>query len=156
MTTVYDVPADKLIARLAEELKKIPEIKPPEWAPFVKTGVDRERAPEDPDWWYVRCASILRRIYIDGPVGIERLRTYYGGKRRPGQYTGRRHGKAHFRKASGAIIRKALQQLEAAGLVEKVEGKGRAITPKGRSLLDKLAHEIKKEVIKEIPRLARY
>ena len=59
-------------------------------------------------------------------------------------------------KGSGAIIRKALQQLEAAGLVETVKGKGRVVTNKGRSLLDKLATEIKKELEKEIPELRKY
>ena len=87
MTTVYDVPADLLIKRVAEKLKSM--VKPPEWAKYVKTGVHKQRAPEQEDWWYIRLASILRRVYIDGPVGIERLRTYYGGRKRRGVQRGR-------------------------------------------------------------------
>ena len=34
---MYDADSQELITKAAEELKKIPEIKPPEWAPFVKT-----------------------------------------------------------------------------------------------------------------------
>ncbi|HIH00497.1 TPA: 40S ribosomal protein S19, partial [Thermoplasmata archaeon] len=45
MATAYDVPAEKLIPRIAEELKKIDTIKAPEWAAFVKTGRHREKSP---------------------------------------------------------------------------------------------------------------
>ncbi len=137
MVTVREVAADKLIEKLKEELKKIKEISPPEWSKFVKSGVHKERPPEQEDFWYIRAASILRRIYLDGPVGTERLRTYYGGRKRRG------HKPAHFRKASGNIIRKILQQLEKAGLVEKTK-KGRKITNKGQSFLDRIAFEVKK------------
>ncbi|MFA4700554.1 30S ribosomal protein S19e [Pyrococcus kukulkanii] len=150
MATVYDVPGDLLVERVAQRLKEIPEIKPPEWAPFVKTGRHKERLPEQEDWWYYRVASILRRVYIDGPVGIERLRTYYGGRKNRG------HAPERFYKAGGSIIREALQQLEAAGFVEKVPGKGRVITPKGRSFLDKIATELKKELEEVIPELKKY
>jgi len=133
MITPRDVPAQEFGNKLKEELKKFKEISPPSWSFFVKSGAHRERPPQQPDFWYIRAASILRRLYIDGPVGVERLRTYYGGRRR----RGRRPPK--FRKASGAIIRKILQQLENAGLVKKEDRKGRVLTPKGRSLLDRIA-----------------
>ena len=81
MTTVYDVPADLLISAIAKDLNENKSINAPEWAKFVKTGVHKERRPEDMDWWYTRCASILRRVYIDGPVGLNSLRSYYGGKK---------------------------------------------------------------------------
>jgi len=139
VTTVYDVAADKLIPRIAEELKKAKEVKPPEWALFVKTGVHKERPPTDSDWWYIRCASILRRLYVKGPSGVERLRTAYGGRKRRGVKP------AHFAKGSGSIIRKALQQLEKAGLVEQEKGVGRKLSSKGRSFLDRLAHMIRLE-----------
>lgn len=137
MVAVRDVPADKLINRLKEELKKFKEISPPEWAKFVKSGVHRERPPQQEDFWFIRAASILRRIYLDGPVGTSRLRSYYGGARKKGSRP------RHFRKASGAIIRKILQQLEKSNLIEKNK-KGRKITNKGKSLLDRIAYEVSK------------
>ncbi|MEI8332218.1 MAG: 40S ribosomal protein S19, partial [Methanomicrobiales archaeon] len=79
MTTVYDVPADHIIRRVAEELKKRKEVAPPEWAAFAKTGVHKEMPPEDPDWWFIRAAAVLRRVYVDGPLGVERMRSFYGG-----------------------------------------------------------------------------
>jgi small subunit ribosomal protein S19e len=145
MSTIYDVPADSLISEVAKELKENKNIKSPEWTQFVKTGVHKERRPENPDWWYVRCASILRRVYIDGPVGINSLKTYYGGKKDRGT------NPEKFRNGSGAVIRGALHQLEDAGLVEKV-GEGRRLTPEGISFLDKASHKLKKD----IPELAKY
>jgi small subunit ribosomal protein S19e len=145
MTTVYDVPADVLINHVADELENNDKVNPPEWSNFVKTGVHKERKPENSNWWYVRCASILRRVYLDGPVGVISLRTFYGGKKDRGVTP------EVFRKGSGAIIRGALHQLEDAGYVKKIDG-GRTITPAGRSFLDKNSSE----VIKDIPDLSKY
>ncbi|RLE83145.1 MAG: 30S ribosomal protein S19e [Thermoprotei archaeon] len=151
MVTAYDVPAQLLIERVARYLKEnFPEIKPPSWAMFVKTGPHADRVPENPEWWYIRCASLLRKLYFHGPVGIERLRTAYGGRADLGMK------RKHCKKAGGSIIRKALQQLEAAGLVTKVDRKGRALTPKGRSLLDSIAHKVFIELVKEKPELKKY
>ncbi|ABD42702.1 SSU ribosomal protein S19E [Methanospirillum hungatei JF-1] len=138
MTTVYDVPADKLIAKAAMELKEKAEITAPEWAPFVKTGTHREMPPEDPEWWYTRAAAVLRRVYVDGPVGVERMRSVYGGKKDRGSKPSKSV------KGSGSILRKSLQQLEAAGFVAKQKN-GRVITPAGASFLDGIAYTVSKE-----------
>lgn len=136
MVSALDVEPAKLVERLKEELKKLEEVKPPLWSKFVKSGRHRERPPEQEDFWYIRAASILRQLY-KRPVGVERLRTYYGGRRDRG------HRPSKFFKASGNIIRKILQQLEKAGLIEKSK-EGRKLTPKGRSMLDKIAKEVGK------------
>jgi small subunit ribosomal protein S19e len=145
MTKVYDVPASILINRVSEELKKIENIKQPDWAAYVKTGADREKAPENEDWWYTRSASILRKIYIYGPVGIPTLRRLYGGKKNMGYKPERKRG------GSGSVISEILKQLEEAGLVEKTD-KGRVLTNKGISFMDRISHQIKKE----IPELSKY
>lgn len=72
MTTVYDVNARNLLTRLTEDLKEVKELTPPDWSRYVKTGVCKERPPVQEDWWYMRAASLLRRLYLDGPVGVER------------------------------------------------------------------------------------
>jgi small subunit ribosomal protein S19e len=136
LTTLFDAAPDALIRLVSSKLKDYREVKPPEWAPFVKTGVSRERTPDDPDWWYVRSASILRTLYLTGPVGVERLRTKYGGKKSKGNRP------PEFAKSSGGILRKICQQLEAAGLVEKTEKDGRMLSPKGRSMLDSCAEQV--------------
>ena len=78
---IHDVDVTQLILRTAEELKKEPQIKPPVWAPFVKTSIAKERAPTQPDWWFVRAASILRKLFVLGPIGTIKLRTKYGGRK---------------------------------------------------------------------------
>ena len=139
MTTVYEVQADKFLAKLAEELEKIPEFKMPEWVMFVKTSPARARPPIDRDFWYKRAGSILRQAYLRGIVGVGRLKTKYGGRKKRGVRP------AEFRKGSGKIIRVILQQAEKAGLVEKSKTKraGRQLTKKGKEFLDRVAGETK-------------
>ncbi|NOZ58829.1 MAG: 30S ribosomal protein S19e [Euryarchaeota archaeon] len=145
MATVYDVPASELIRELSAELKKMKEISPPEWAAFVKTGANRERAPTQKDWWYTRAASVLRKVHVHGPVGIQTLRRWYGGRKNCGC------APDAVRRGSGSVIRNILKQLESAGLVEKTE-QGRRTTPKARSLLDRTAAKI----VRRMPELQRY
>ncbi|MGQ9515265.1 MAG: 30S ribosomal protein S19e [Thermoproteota archaeon] len=141
MPTVYDVPADALIEHLAKYLKSsVEQVKPPPWAFYAKTGAHKEKPPENPDWWYLRSASLLRRLYIFGPMGVSRLRKVYGGRKR---FPMRR---AHSVRAGGSPIRKALQQLEQAKFVSHSK-KGRILTNEGKSLLDRMAAEVY-EVIK--------
>ncbi|MEM2147279.1 MAG: 30S ribosomal protein S19e [Candidatus Bathyarchaeia archaeon] len=151
MLTPNDVPAPEFIQKLADYLKEnIDEIRPPSWAAMVKTGAHVQRQPENPDWWYVRCASLLRKLYVHGPIGIERLRAEYGGRKDFGVRP------EHAVKAGGSTIRKALQQLEAAGLIEKFQNKGRKVTLKGRKLLEEIAEEVKKDLVKKMPELEKY
>lgn len=149
MTTIYDVPASALISKAAQQLKKEEYITPPDWSAYVKTGVHKEMPPSNEDWWYVRCASIIRRVYIDGPVGVSRLRSFYGGRANRGSQPER------FSKGSGSIVRKAVQQLEKSGYVRNMKG-GRVISPQGQSFLDNIANELKKELVKEVSALEKY
>jgi len=136
MATVYEAPAEKLIAETARDLKENVKIKKPDWAHFVKTGTHVERLPDDPDWWWLRAASILRKVYMNGPVGVHRLRTAYGGRKHRGVKP------EEFRRAGGKNIRTILKQLDEAGYTEKAPG-GRRISAKGRSYLDKIASSVK-------------
>ena len=150
MTTAYDVPAKELIDELAKKIQNEKAIEKPENSSFLRTGIHREKPPENPDWWYTRCASILRKIYINNSIGVEHLRAEYGGKRNRGSKPSR------ARMGSGAIARRALQQLEKAGYVTKVKGKGRILTPKGRSILDNTSHDVLKNVGSYYPGLDKY
>ena len=151
MPTPYDVPPQIFIEKLARYVKdNIDQVTPPPWAPYVKTGSFATRQPQDPDWWFTRCASILRKTYTRGPIGVERLRAQYGGRKDGGVRP------EHVRKGAGGNIRKVLQQLEAAGLVESLKGQGRVLSSEGRRLLDTIATELKVELQKKIPELAKY
>jgi small subunit ribosomal protein S19e len=132
---IFDVPAAALIRAVAADLKK-QGFSRPSWAEFVKTGSHRERSPDSQDWFFERSASVLYRVYKQGPLGTEALRNYYGGKKRRGVK------KPHFRKAGGKILRVCLQQLEKEGLIKKSK-KGRVITAKGQGYLNAKAKEAK-------------
>ena len=150
MAKVYDVPADELISRLTNVLKN-EEIPAPNWAMFVKTGAHADKPPQKSDWWYTRCASILRKIYLHGPLSVNDLRTMYGDGKRNMYY-----GARHHKDASGAIIRNAIHGLEKLGYLEKVEKKGSVLTRQGMQKLDKISTEILNELIKTTPKLKIY
>jgi len=135
--SIYVVQPEKLIEVIAEKLKEFPEISPPLGSEFWKTAFFKELAPVDTDnFWYIRCASLLRKVKKFGPIGVSRLRKVYGGKNRKGS------GLHHSAKGSGKIIRVGLQQLEKANLIVMKEKKGRIASPEGTSLLERTAYSI--------------
>lgn len=134
MVSVLEAPAGQFITKVAEKLKNEPSMKPPQWLAYAKSGAHAERKPESKEFWYIRSASILRKAYLNGTIGVGKLRGWYGGRKCYGT------SPEHHVKAGGKIIREAMKQLEAAGLLKK-EKIGRKITPKGKSLLDKTAME---------------
>lgn len=149
MAKAYDVPADLLIGKLSETLKT-EDIVQPSWIPFVKTGAHAVKPPQKNDWYYTRCASLLRKIYLHGPIGINDLRSMYGNTKPVG------YGGAHHKDAGGAIIRTAVHSLEKLGYLDKVEGKGRTISHEGMKKLDRLSTEILNELISKNPNLKKY
>ena len=152
MTTLYDVPADELNEAVATRLADEDAVSEPDWFNFAKTGVGRELPPEQEDFWQVRAASLLRKVAVDGPVGVGALRTAYGdAKQGSNRYRVRPNRSTD---SSGKVIRTALQQLEDAGYVMTAEGEGRRITPDGQALLDEVAGEVLEDL--DQPDLERY
>jgi small subunit ribosomal protein S19e len=136
--SVYELDPQNYNLKLAEALKQIPEFQEPDWAKFVKSSPSKERPIEDPDFWYKRAASILRQIYKNKVVGVNRLRTKYGSKKNRGMKPER------FVKSGGKIIRVILQQADKAGFTEaikelrgtKEKRMGRKMTLKGKTFLE--------------------
>ncbi len=135
MVTAFDVEPNQLIQRAAEKLKG--KVEKPAFVGVVKSGAHTERPPQDENFWYIRCASILRQAYVNNIVGVSRLRKHYGGRKKRGVKP------EHHAPAGGSIIRKAMQELEKAGLLKKAE-KGRMLTPEGRKFMDSVAKECSK------------
>lgn len=135
MADIRSLKPDKFILALAEALKEIPEFEKPEWIEFVKTSPHKTRPTLDPNFWHNRAASILRQAYIRNLVGVNRLRTRYGGRKKKGMKPEK------FNRAGGKIIRKILQQAEAAGLLEKIAKPkaGRKLTEKGKQFLESIS-----------------
>ena len=134
MANIRSIEPGKYNVALAAALKEMEEFQKPEWVSLVKSGTNRQRPIQDVDFWHKRAASILRQLYINGTVGVQRLRTRYGGRKDMGMKPPR------FKKSSGKIIRTILQQCDAAGLTEKSQDKkaGRKLTKKGKDLMESI------------------
>ena len=52
-----DVPAAAFIAAYAQHLKRGGGVELPSWVDLVKTGVAKELAPYDQDWYYIRAGA---------------------------------------------------------------------------------------------------
>jgi small subunit ribosomal protein S19e len=150
MTHPNDVPPSALLPRLATELRNRNAVQPPPWAMFVKTGVHKERAPTQTDWWYLRSASVLRKVYLHGYVGIQRLSAEYGGKKDRGS------APYHARSGSRSVLREIVHQLETSGLLQPYKTKGRRVSPEGAKLLDSVSRDVLKTLAVERPELAKY
>ena len=133
--TVKDVSSHDFVIAYAAHLKRIGKIEVPKWADLVKTSVHKELAPYDPDWFYIRAASMARKLYVSGNMGVGAFRKNYGGARNDGVC------RFHHAIGSGSVARAILKQLEAVGVVEKGP-KGRRITPSGQRDLDRIAGRV--------------
>ena len=67
------------------------------------TNVSKELAPYDEDWYFIRCASIARHIYIRSPIGVSTVCKIYGVRRNNGTKP------SHWSAGSGTVARKCLQ-----------------------------------------------
>jgi len=100
----------------------------------------------------VRSASLLRKVAQNEPIGIERLATEYGSKKRgsnrysvrPGEHEG----------GSRKLIRASLQALEEDGLVTTAAGEGRRISDDGEAFLSEVAADVFEDL--DRPELERY
>ncbi len=156
MTTFRDIPVDRFMPALAARLADMDGISAPEWADVIKTGTHRERPPDQDDWWTTRCAAVLRKVALHGPIGTNHMAQQFGGPRDRGVKPNRAVA------GSRSIARHALQQLQECGLVECRFNKsgtvnhGRIMTPVAQALLDDVAHLLRPEVESDIPALAKY
>jgi len=135
--SVKDVDQQAFVTNLAAFIKKSGKVKLPEWVDIAKTNVSKELAPYDEDWYYIRCASIARHVYIRAPIGVTTVTKIYGVRRNMGS------APSHWRAGSGSVARKALQSLESLKWVEKDANGGRRMSSQGRRDLDRIAAQLK-------------
>ncbi|PVV04436.1 hypothetical protein BB560_001063 [Smittium megazygosporum] len=134
--TVKDVNAHSFIKAYAAHLKKAGTLEVPDWTEYSKTACFKELSPADPDWFYVRTASVARHIYIRGGVGVGALAKVHGGRFRRGSKPSK------HAKASTHVLRKSLQALEKIGILEKDNNGGRKITSAGQRDLDRISTKV--------------
>jgi small subunit ribosomal protein S19e len=147
---IKSVPHEAFVLVLAERLKHdFNEIRPPAYAHFVKTSSTNFEPPKSFDWWYIRAASILRKLAVKGPMGVKDFTFEYSGKRKRGRR------REHFALGASGHVRRILIQLEAAKLVEK-QRRGRVLSKGGWDLLLGVAGDVLSDVLKHEPRIKLY
>ncbi|MGP6207186.1 30S ribosomal protein S19e [Cuniculiplasma sp. SKW3] len=149
MVNVKEVPADLLVNELALQFGEMKNIEEPEWTLYTKSGVHREKGWTQEDWYYRRLASTLRKVYVNGGIGIGRLSEQYGGKKDGGSKP------YHPAAGSRSIVRHMFNKLEELGLVKKSEN-GRVVTPTGQAMLDKASKKVMEKLAEERPELKKY
>ncbi len=149
MVNVKEVPADLLVNELTLQFQEMGNIEVPEWTLYTKSGVHREKGWTQNDWYYRRLASTLRKVYVRGNIGIQRLSEEYGGRKDGGSKP------YHPAAGSRSIVRHMFNKLEELQLIKKTE-KGRSVTPKGQAMLDKAAKKIMEKLAEENPELKKY
>ncbi|KAI8548441.1 hypothetical protein RHMOL_Rhmol07G0274100 [Rhododendron molle] len=115
--SVKDVSPHEFVKAYSAHLKRSSKMELPHWTDIVKTGTFKELAPYDPDWYYIRAASMARKIYLRQGLGVGSFQRIYGGSKRNGSRP------SHFCKSSGAVARHILQQLQKINIID-VEAKG--------------------------------
>ncbi|CDP02291.1 unnamed protein product [Coffea canephora] len=134
--TVKDVSPHDFVKAYSAHLRRSGRMELPQWVDIVKTGTLKELAPYDPDWYYIRAASMARKIYLRQGLGVGAFRRIYGGSKRNGSRP------PHFGKSSGSVARHILQQLQKMNIVDMDPKGGRRITSSGQRDLDQVAGRI--------------
>lgn len=133
VSSIRDVSAAEFITAYSQHLKKSGKLTLPEWVDYVKTACGRELPPLDADWYYVRAASLARKVYLNQGIGVGALARWYGGSKRNGTKPQRHHS------ASRKIIRTILIQLEQLDILAKDDKGRRYLTQNGQKELDTVA-----------------
>ncbi|XP_037955813.1 40S ribosomal protein S19-like [Teleopsis dalmanni] len=123
------------IVLLTINLKKSKKLKMPADAILFKAGKCKKLIPINADWFYLRCASILRRMYKRGPIGIGKLREMYGGRRR------RAFRPRYFSIVADGLLIVVLKALSQAKMIKFVPG-GRTLTYRAQRKIYRLAQII--------------
>merc|ERR1712100_198974 len=131
--TVRDVAANKWIKAMAQQFKREGKLMVPNCTDFLKTSHGRERAPQNNDWYYYRCAAVLRKIYLRPGNGYGGLSKAFGNKKNKGSLP------ESTVRASIGPLHWACKSLEGLKLIGKGKAKGRVLTREGRKRCDTVA-----------------
>ncbi|XP_063684620.1 small ribosomal subunit protein eS19-like [Bolinopsis microptera] len=134
--TLKDVESHMWVKEFAAFLKKSGKLTIPKWTDIVKTATFKELPPKDNDWYYIRSAALLRRVYLRQGVGTGSLRKIYGGRINRGS------APSHHKNASASVIRHALKGLVEMKLIANHPDGGRMITSAGRRDADRIASQV--------------
>ncbi|EPY30128.1 small subunit ribosomal protein S19e [Strigomonas culicis] len=136
-----DVNAWRWIKTAAAHFKREGKIMVPNCTEIMKSSHGRERAPQNKDWYYIRCAAVLRALYLRPGEGYGGLSKRFAKKKNNGSRP------EHTVRAATGLLHWACKSLSKLGLLEKVndsEGNpnGQRVTKKGRKVVDSLAFQV--------------
>ncbi|EAN88197.1 putative ribosomal protein S19 [Trypanosoma cruzi] len=134
--TMKDVHPWRWVKLCSQHFKQEGKLMVPNCTEIVKSSHGRERAPQNPDWYYIRCAAILRAVYMRPGVGYGGLSKRFSSKKNRGsrpEITVR---------ASKGLLHWGCKSLTKLGLIEKCESSGHRITKNGRKLADAIAFKV--------------
>ena len=135
--TLRDVAANKWVRAMALHLKQSGKLFVPNCAELMKQSTGNERAPQNVDWYFFRCAAVLRRVYVRPGTG-------YGGLAKAFailKNNGSRPEKTV--KASRGLLHWACRSLEGLKLLGKGKESGRVLTREGKRKCDAIAFNVK-------------
>jgi small subunit ribosomal protein S19e len=127
-----DIPTEKFIFDLKRSLQTLITLEEfPRWFSHVKTGVAKERVPQDANWPFFRMRAIIYALFkAEEPLGIRHLRKYFGDKKRRGVKKNKKMP------ASKSILTDLCVMLEKKGLVKVVPVKGRVLDMPGLDFIE--------------------
>lgn len=141
---IEEVHADRFIHKFASYLEEHSKVASPPEAEHVKTSHARERAPAEKNWYFVRVASILRRLYME-ELKNPRSKAkgcgvlWFAKAYRTAKNNG--HKPSHTVTGSKSLVRRALQALESIQYVAKTEAGGRRLTNTGLAEMEAIARQ---------------
>lgn len=134
--TLRDVNAWRWVKTAAAHFKQEGKLFVPRCTELVKTSHGRERAPQKQDWFYIRCAAVLRAIYLRPGTGYGGLSKRFGNKKNRGSQP------EITTKAARGLLHWACRSLEGLKLVTKGKEGGHVITKEGRKKVDTIAFNV--------------
>ena len=134
--SIRDAPSWRWIKAVAKHFKNEGKLFVPNCTELIKSSFGRDRAPQNPDWYYIRTAAVLRRVYLRPGSGAGGLSKKYGIKQNRGSQP------ELATKGCRGLLRSCLQGLERMKLLEKGKNQGRVMTSSGRKLCDTIAHSV--------------
>ena len=131
--TIRDVRAGRWVKTMAAHFKQEGKIFVPNCTELMKTSHGRERAPQNADWYYIRCAAVLRAIYLRPGTGYGGMSKRFGNKKNRGSQP------EITTKSSRGLLHWCCRSLEGLKLVAKGKESGRVVTKEGRKKADTIA-----------------
>lgn len=138
MEQVYRVKATPLIEAIKETLKAKTDITLPENSDLIKTSHGKEFSPEDPNWFFVRMASIVRTVMCKGSVSLKTLGRKHSCRKNGGVRPSR-----HAR-ASSFVNESAVEQLVKIGWFN-FQSKKDILTAPAKEILGEIIEKISHE-----------